>query len=465
MAERPHACIQVLGPGDRQKRGMHHYCRIDKEIELDHNLLQRSFPEHLTDIDLDLLTLVSAVAYADRVVNRRPSAGWGRDLELQVPVYRLECWNRPAITRTLLRCLTLLTGDHWQIEFIQLRRRRELQPGLKANPEPFAGISCVVPYSGGLDSFAGLQLWLAKHPKEAALRIGTETNRGVGEVIRKTSERLEPTHRVPVRINMHPGSHAEPTYRTRTFLFFSTAALAAKLAGIPQVLVMENGQGALGPSLVPLGGESPYRSTHPLFTRALYELLNLVWDGTAPKFQHPHLWHTKAQLLRAAASQRGVESWPDTHSCSRNLYRHKKPKDSSKMLPRSCGLCGGCLLRRSAMVAAGFAGYERREAFTWSRLEAESLEMSGDVEVSPHDRDIAVTNILNMKFLAQLSSQLSDSAILRVASEVARAQDLDPRATRTRLRRFIRQHAQDWDLYLDHLGPNSWVSQLGRVLP
>ncbi len=294
MAEQPKARIQVVGPYDKARNGLQH-CRLDRDLRLDHNRIQASFPDLLTDIDLDLLTLAGAVSYTDRTVRRRRGVCWARNLEVHVPVSDTAFWQQPLLCNALIRCLALATGDEWRIIFTQLRKRRQLQPSLRAELRPFADLSCAIPFSGGLDSTVGLKLWQAANPESSALRIGTETNRDVGEVIRRTSAGWQPTRRVSVLLSMRVGSHPEPTHRTRTFLFFTTAALAAKLAGVGRVVVMENGQGALGPSLVPLGDEWPYRATHPLFTSSLRDLLRAVWGGSAPSFEHPHLWHPRCQ--------------------------------------------------------------------------------------------------------------------------------------------------------------------------
>lgn len=455
MAERPSARIQVMGPYDRKKKA-DFFCRLDHHIRLDHNRIQATFPELLTDIDLDLLTMVAAAGYADRVVRRHRGRGWGRDLEIHVPVWDLTFWARPALRNALTRTLGLLTGDAWTVRFTKLQRRRELQTALRADRTPFSDLACVIPFSGGLDSVAGLRLWQRENPRRSALQIGTETNHFVGDIIRRTSTGQESRKRVSVRLQMAPGDHPEPTNRTRTFVFFATAALAAKLAGVRRVVVMENGQGALGPSLVPTGDEWPYRSTHPAFTSSLHRFLQLLWGPRTPTFDHPHLWQTKAEVLRLAADGDGSPFWGDTHSCSRNLRRTKQ------VGAPSCGVCGGCLLRRCALAAAGVRARQGAETFVWHNLRAASLSASGSVAVTEHDENIAMTNVLNMRFMAELASSGSDPALLRVAAEVADAEGIGQDTAVGRLRRLVNQHRSEWIAFVDRLGSQSWVTQLGR---
>jgi len=456
VPERPKAHIQVIGPRDRERRATHH-CRLDQQIRLDHDRIQRSFPTLLTHRDLDLLTVVGSVGFADRAVPRRRSSGWGRDLQVSIPVSDPDFWARGVLQNALTECLSLLTGDTWQIDFTRLKIVRPLQPSLHCDPKPFADVSCVIPYSGGLDSLAGLQLWQAANPNKAALRIGTDTNRDVGEVIRRTTEGWRGTEPVSVQLVLATGEHPEATYRTRTFVFFSTAMLAAKLASVSRVLVMENGQGALGPSLVPMGDEWPYRSTHPLFTESLHRLLVHVWNGEAPVFEHPHLWKTKGELLREAARAGDTDAWRKSRSCSRNPRRNK-----GKGAAPSCGLCGGCILRRSSLVAAGLGALESDEDFVWKDLSRPTLEESGCVKIAKSDRTIATTNILDMRALCGTATEPPATSVLRVADEVAGATRIGYEEAMRRVKRLVEQHRLDWNAFLDHLGPLSWVTELGR---
>src|SRR3989442_8725186 len=55
--------------------------------------------------------------------------------------------------------------------------------------------------------------------------------------------------------------HAESSFRSRPFIFYSLAAYGASLAGSKRVLIPENGQGSIGGSLVLLGNASDRKST------------------------------------------------------------------------------------------------------------------------------------------------------------------------------------------------------------
>ena len=109
-----------------------------------------------------------------------------------------------------------------------------------------------MPFSDGMDSFLQWQLLAIDEPAAVPLRIQTsnrnmvEARNRVIDATRRQDQRL----RLPVNIAV--GNHPEPTYRTRTFLFFSMAALAAAKTETTRVFIGENGIGALGPSMIPV---------------------------------------------------------------------------------------------------------------------------------------------------------------------------------------------------------------------
>jgi hypothetical protein len=192
-------------------------------------------------------------------------------------------------------------------------------------------------------------------------------------------------------------------------------------------------------------------------TESLYRLLVHVWGGDAPVFEHPHLWKTKGELLREAARSGGTDAWRKTRSCSRNPKRSK-----GKGSATSCGLCGGCILRRSSLVAAGLGSLESDEDFVWKDLSRPALEESGNVKISKSDRAIATTNILDMKSLCGTATEPPAPSVLRVADEVAGATRLGYDDAMQCVKRLVEQHRLDWNAFLDHLGPTSWVTDLGR---
>lgn len=434
-------------------------CVLGDHLLISYRALERFCWARLSDRDIDLLCVVGAAAFADRVSRRIPSAGWARALRLIVPVREPCLWEAPATRNALQDALQYLTGDSWSFEFVYRRTSDEaaLQLFLRQPPPSH---SVVLPYSGGLDSLAEFLRIRSAEPGVTPLLLTTEhgANR---QTVAATLERFRPHVQLGIPVRLSPGEHAEDTYRTRTLLFFTLAALAAKLAGAERVHVGEAGQGSLGPSLVPYGGEHPYRATHPAFTMRLRRLLLALW-GRAPAFEHPNVWNTKAELI-ASARPAGLDSaWTNSVSCSRNIARIKP---GSKV--RHCGICGGCLFRRLSLRAANMPLADS-EPYVWQDFAATSLD--GAVlpshrhicRTTSTDEDIATYALLSLKHLADFANT-ADPEILGVAgAELAIPVQESPHTTTERLRRLLAAHEREWRAFVEAIPVGGWAHRLAE---
>jgi len=133
--------------------------------------------------DIDLLVVISAVSYVDRLIRRRRGTQWSRALVVRVPVYHPETWNRLA--GHLSATLRLLSGDAWTFDFRQRQRPQQPQQFLPSLPLSFEGAT-VIPYSGGLDSFALLARVRHYEPDEKVLLVNARRS-----VVQKVDGRRE----------------------------------------------------------------------------------------------------------------------------------------------------------------------------------------------------------------------------------------------------------------------------------
>src|SRR5262249_3317859 len=128
----------------------------------------------------------------------------------------------------------------------------------------------------------------------------------------------------------------------------------------------ESGQGAIGPSLIPVGQAYEDYRNHPLFTRKMSAFLKALF-GTDIRFEFPRLWHTKGETLRDHAAAYSKNDWAGTRSCWQdNRY---VSVDNRR---RQCGVCAACMLRRLSVYAAGLT--EARETYIWEDLRVPSFE-------------------------------------------------------------------------------------------
>ena len=156
----PSATIAVFEPGSRPRRA-DFQCKIGRDLTIDPDLLSRYCVRDLDSVVDDLVLVSGSVAFTDRVVARKPSIAWRRNLSVSIPVHDPDRWREPELYRRLTGTLDYLTGDNWTLTFTQRRHRTNIQP--QARLPLGGGTSLVMPYSDGLDSFAVARLVAARH--------------------------------------------------------------------------------------------------------------------------------------------------------------------------------------------------------------------------------------------------------------------------------------------------------------
>lgn len=428
--------ISYSWPGSRASRKADYECVITKDLKIYPDTLQDFSARVLKPVEQDAVIVAGAVAYADRRVNRKRGQGWSRDIVLTIPVAVPLLWKKPEIMTALLDVLEYVSGDHWTFNFIQ-GPAKTLAP--KQSSLDFKrGEYAVMPFSDGMDSYLQWQLLKKEEPELNILRVFTASHassRSRNRLIDANGDKRDQRLGMPISLSL--GNHAEPTYRTRTFLFFTIAALAAHMAGTSRVIVGENGIGMFGPGLVPFGDECPHRTTHPAFTRRLAVFLNRVLESKIV-FEHPQQFRTKGQVLRHA-KRLGVTGWADTHSCTRPAR--------SQLGGKPCGICGGCLLRRTAMNAAGLEDGE----YVWTDLSGATLDECRSDRDSrtqrPSDLDVARHGIFDMTSFANLSANGSDEIFQRAAWEIFGKPDPRMNEVADKLKELATEHATEWTAF------------------
>ena len=223
-----------------------HTIQIGQELHISTKLLDNFCFKSPTSFTYDLMTVIGAVVYADCLIHRHHSDGWARAIKIQLPVYQLGKWRDPAVTAALKDCIDYLTGDSWQFEFRPRKERANsfAQEHLVKSPDREY---VFIPYSDGLDSYAQLKLLLHREPQTEAIGVFTDrrSTEKTWNAFCRTSLK-EPVLAVPVPVYIDKPIHAEPSFRSRPFMFYLIAAYGAYLNGASRVLIPENGQGSLG---------------------------------------------------------------------------------------------------------------------------------------------------------------------------------------------------------------------------
>lgn len=428
-------------------------CQIGRDLKLSTARLEAFCFREIDEFDKEFVYLAGVVAFADRSINRHLTKTWCRHIHIVMPVGNPQAWSKPAIIAALQDALGYLSGDAWSFEFTQRTEKlpRLEQPDLDLS----ASNSVVVPFSAGLDSFAQSKLLRSDGYDDTPIRITAKNHAVSGERDWCGDGTGKKSPRVSIPFTIKTSTHAEQTYRTRTFVFAAMAGLAAHLAKSRCIVVPEAGQGSFGPSLVPVGIESPHRGSHPGFTRRMSALFRALWNENIP-FVHPQVWRTKGQVLRRLSDLNLHDGWASTHSCSQGPRQIRTERRKTLQ----CGFCSGCLLRRVSVFAAGLE--EPANQYFWADLKADSLRnmICADARRGPskNDHDIAVHAVMAMEGLARLADRPQDDLMFqRNLFDAFEPSELDDAATK--LRALVTAHRDEWRSFTSALPASAWINQ------
>lgn len=396
-------------------------------------------------IVIDLMTLVAAVEYIDRT-SVRSTVAWRRSLNLTVPVYELQRWESGLVAGMLKDTLSYLSGDEWNIEFVQ--RTGSPPPNPQESLSFENDVQSVMAYSDGLDSRAVSGIINAKTPGSLQrVRVG-RTSAGVN----KKNGRLVPFTKVPYKLNLAGRKHLEPSARTRGFKFAVIAGIAAYLAEVSEVVVPESGQGIFGPALLPyVHAYADYRN-YPLFTYRVQNLFTALLDHSL-RFSFPQLWFTKAETLTQYFEINKSDWWKDTQSCWQDARW-----SSFKKRKRQCGLCAACMFRRMSLHAANLE--ELPDRFLSENLSASTLEMSfpDGYKVRNGLRAFAIAGILQLDHLTDLNNNHS---LLEMQSNLlSPVIDLPQKEVIANLKELLIKHSLEWDQFVKSQGSSSFLNQI-----
>jgi hypothetical protein len=321
--------------------------------------LQTLFNAQLTPCEdaLDLLFVGAAVFGADTHISREQTSqnGWTREISLSLPVSDLERWN--AIAPTLERTLRFLSGDYWSVSF--RKRPAGIAKQVKlAKGKRTIDFSCVSLFSGGLDSHIGAIDRL--EDKHNPILVSHSWVTGASHHQQVCLHKLKEAYpkrilHLPGRIGFSaeamPGATKENSERSRSFLFFSMAAVAASALGDgTTIYVPENGLISLNVPIDHLRlGSLSTRTTHPFVIARFNEILGSL--GISAQLKNPYAFRTKGEMVGRCANLALLsKTITETMSCSSPGKRRW-----AGLSPGHCGHCVPCIIRRASLqdVAGG----------------------------------------------------------------------------------------------------------------
>ena len=427
-------------------------CEIGENLKFDMGGLQSYCLANWDERVYDTFVVAAAVQFCDHT-KRRPSAEWGRNFVLRIPVHDPDHWNSAEVSSPLHDALRFLTCDRWQITFEPRKTSASVpHPGNFNLP---GDTSVIIPFSDGLDSHAVAGLMKLEHAhKVIRVRLGQKSWHGY-----QNGSPLPHFTSVPYHIGYGKNCSVETSGRSRGFKFAVLSGLAAYMSGAKDVFMPESGQGALGPSLVPVGQAYEDYRNHPLFTDLITTFLSALLGHTV-RFTYPRLWYTKAETLTefVAKCPEDDSNWDQTRSCWQG-QRHVSV--SGKM--RQCGICAACMLRRMSVHAAGLS--ECKQSYVWENLTTTRYEDGAAPSFENRKpkgtmHEYAIAGTLHLDHLAGiLHSRANQAGLSRQVFRLSRSLGRPEKEIRAKLERLIRKHTDEWKGFVGSLGPASFVAQ------
>jgi Queuosine biosynthesis protein QueC len=439
--------VDVYEPGTRPRSGWL-ACKIGDDVRFSTEELSSFCFAKWEPLVFDALLVAAVVEFCDRS-QKRPVHRWTREFHVRIPVHQPRRWSRSNVSAALHEALSFLTGDRWVIEFVA--RKGDQAPPLQSTFELPVGTLAIIPFSEGMDSRAVAAL-VGKVLGDKLLRVRLGSKAADYECLSRFGQ---PFASVPYNVRAGGLAFSESSARSRGFKFATISGLTAYLSKAEQIIVPESGQGAVGPSLVPVGQAYEDYRNHPLFTDLMEKYLEALLDHR-PRFEFPRLWHTKGETLKEFVTDcKDIEKWGSTWSCWQSARQvsvngHK----------RQCGVCAACMLRRQSVHAAGLT--EDRETYVWDDLTASSFKKGaakGFDQITQALREYAIAGTLHLDHLAALrSSDTGKATIGLCAFQLSNSRKLTEENVAAKLDRLLAQHENEWGAFVKSLGTQSFVA-------
>lgn len=326
---------------------------------------------HVRERAQDLVYIASYCAAADQQINRGSKnvdvhrEQWRRRLTLCIPVADVAFWSRSDVTAALSNALYFATEDTWTFVFTQRTRTGNMQLSINELDDRslMGSPDCVLLVSGGTDSLCALVEAIGDqglHPIAVSHRPANHIHKWQTDLLDEVRRRFPHWNLPHVSFTMHRQGQddADPSQRTRPFLFAALGTAIASSYGIDRVLLADNGYVSINPPISgELAGALASRGTHLTLLRLLTDLNRLMAEPGEPVVQveNPLAYRTRAEALRILSRFEIANLLSLTHTCGkhRNRSRHQP----------HCGFCSQCVDRRFATLAAGLAAFDPADTY------------------------------------------------------------------------------------------------------
>jgi 7-cyano-7-deazaguanine synthase in queuosine biosynthesis len=329
--------------------------------------ISQAMASNVPELLLDLLEIAAYVYCGDQRASRGSEklaqAGrlWTRGMRFIIPVRYPEVWSGFELRGLLESTLGFLSDDTYEFEFVEavnpLAESAMYFPDMSEGSFAPDGVAL---FSGGIDSFAGALDSIVGEGRSTVL-VGHHSASKVFAVQKDLVAALRDAGHgsrlfyVPVNVTNANISPAEPTQRSRSFLFASLAFVLAQMFGKDEFTFYENGVVSLNlPIAKDVLGSRATKTTHPKVIRGFEHIFSHLADRQV-KISTPYLWLTKKEVVERILFHDFGPLLPRTVSCVHPMVW------STDM--RHCGRCSQCIDRRFAVLAAGAGELEPADGY------------------------------------------------------------------------------------------------------
>lgn len=288
--------------------------------------------------------------------------GWSREIEVEFPVESPELFNGGK--NELEQLLSFLTGDYWQISFIQRNVTPLFINTKKVYPHAYRkSHKRISLFSGGLDSLIGVIDQLAKSKDKMVLVSHYDaTFKGAksdqDKIDKILYKKYAHYHLLQTRVDLagydinRSKISTETTLRSRSFLFLCQAVfVASSIEDGIEILIPENGTISLNHPLTPSRRSScSTRTAHPYYLIKVVDFISKL--GLNHLIKNEYEMKTKGEMLEECIDNDILRAtYKESCSCAKRGTR----KDIRDVMigTNHCGICMPCIYRRVALHRIG----------------------------------------------------------------------------------------------------------------
>lgn len=288
--------------------------------------------------------------------------GWSREIEVEFPVESPDLFNGGK--NELEQLLSFLTGDYWQISFIQ----RDVMPLFVNTKKVYSNDyrkshKKISLFSGGLDSLIGVIDELAKSKNrmvlvshyDATFKGAKSDQDKIDKILYKKYSHY---HLLQTRVDLAGYDingnkiNTETTLRSRSFLFLCQAVfVASSIEDGIEILIPENGTISLNHPLTPSRRSScSTRTAHPYYLIKVVDFISKL--GLNHLIKNGYEMKTKGEMLEECIDKDILRAtYKKSCSCAKRGTR----KDIRDVMTGTnhCGICMPCIYRRVALHKIG----------------------------------------------------------------------------------------------------------------